>query len=88
MEHESYTRSERYRIINETVKGLQYRNRRDEPEVPGGTMLADELNLFELLCEDLHERLVRASYYGDPRPLAEAINTFRAERAARGLPRP
>jgi hypothetical protein len=73
----TYSRSQRYSIVNDVMKGLAYRNRRDEPVIPGDSrMLADELNRFEACCHDLEERIQLAAV-GSWRKLAEAILEFR-----------
>lgn len=72
-----YTRAQRYSIVNNAMRALAYRNRRDEPQIQGGTrMLAEELDFFEAWCGDLEERLSAADV-GEWGPLIEAINTFR-----------
>jgi hypothetical protein len=72
-----FTRTQRYQIVNNTIKTLAYRNRRDEPQIHGAPrMLAEELDLFELLCAGLDERLTRAAG-GELVPLAEALIAFR-----------
>ena len=81
---EGYTRSQRYRIVNEALWSVKH-----DPAIPPDTrrllgperMYASELDRFESACGDLPERLRLASYSGDPIPLADAVIAFRKDDA-------